>query len=205
MMMKPLRFVAIALTLSGCATVTPPVSGASSAPDAAVALGRLLAPLALPANAADLQGSEAWPGAYLSEDGGVVQVVFGRSAELRCGFTGRFTLTRQSNKAWLVSIDELSDGAMRYWGTAEVLPDAGGLILRLDLMVLEGTRSAELIVSGRIRRVSGRWQIEAFGTWNDGVEKHPVRVARGIGDRPILAEPDPAPPNRTRPTDRTLL
>ncbi len=197
--------LAAPLLISACATVVGPASGARSAPEAAVALARLLAPLAEPANTVDLVGSGAWPGAHLREDGGVVQVDFGRSAEARCGFTGRFTLTRQSDGTWLVSIDELSDGTRRYWGTAEVEPDSQGLTLRLDLVVLEGTRGAELVVSGRIRRVEGQWRIEAIGTWNDGLRKHPVRVARNLAAQPRITSPPPTPPGGDAAADKSLL
>ena len=186
--------------LCACATVSADPPPDRTAPQAAMALGRLLQPLASDA-AYDLVESEAWPGAQLREDGGVVQVDFGRTAELRCGFRGRFTLTRQNDGSWLVSIDELSDGKLRYWGTAEVQPDAGGLVLRLDLVVLDGTRGAELIVSGRIRRVAGRWRLEAEGVWNDGVHKLPVRVAQGLSERPRIA----APPTDGPVSDSSLL
>ena len=190
------------LGVTACATVAPDAPSTSRvAPEAAVALGRLLAPLATPSVADNLVGSSAWPGAQMREDGGVVQVDFGRPAEVRCGFRGRFSLTRQSDRSWLVSIDELSDGKLRYWGTAEVQPQANGLTLRLDLVVLEGTRGAELIVSGRIRRVAGRWRLEAEGTWNDGVSKTPVRVARGLVAKPRLTHPR----NEEGPSDSSLL
>ncbi|MEM7676457.1 MAG: hypothetical protein AAF449_10685 [Myxococcota bacterium] len=165
-----------------CATVSAEPDEAPRAPDAAVALGRLLAPLATPSIARDLVGASAWPGAQMRKNGGVVQVELGSAAEIHSGFRGRFSLTQQADASWLVSIDELSDKRLRYWGTAEVQPDASGMLLRLDLVVIEGTRGAELIVSGRIRRVAGRWRLEAKGIWNNGVTQTPVHIARSLAE-----------------------
>ena len=160
-----------------------------AAPDVALALGRLLAPLASPEVAADVVRSSAWPGAQIREEAGVVQVDFGRSAQLHCGFAGRFTLTRHDEQVWRVQIDELSDGRLRYWGTAEVRPDGRGLLLRLDLLVLEGSRGAELIVSGRIRRVEGRWRLEAEGVGDTGMSRISIRAARRLAARPRWSHP----------------
>ncbi len=201
--MSASRTLAFALSISvasACATAPPPPND-DVAPTAAVALGRLLAPLATPEVSNDLVGSSAWPGAQVREERGVVQVDFGRPAELKCGFRGRFTLTRHRDAGWRVNIDELNDGRLRYWGKAEVRPESHGLMLRLDLVVLEGTRGAELVVSGRIRRVEGRWHLEAEGTWNDGTQQVPVRVAKGLQPSPRLTRPRSPPPR----TDRSFL
>ncbi|MEL7371029.1 MAG: hypothetical protein AAFN74_19065 [Myxococcota bacterium] len=184
-----------------CATVVAEPDDAQRAPEAAVALGRLLAPLATPSTARDLVGSEPWPGAQMRKNGGVVQVDFGPAAQTRCGFRGRFSLTQQADASWLVSIDELSDKGLRYWGTAEVHPDATGMMLRLDLVVLEGARGAELIVSGRIRRVAGRWRLEAEGVWNNGMTEVPVRVAQAL----VVPAGARRAPNRAMLTDSSFL
>lgn len=184
--MSKLRWVAVIWLLAGCATVGPKAGHDGVASKAAVALGRLLAPLASPETSNDLVGSLAWPGAAVREDGGVIQVELGPRAEARCGFRGRFTVTQQTDQSWLVSVDELQDGRLRYWGTAEVQPDGHGVTLRLDLVVLDGTRGAELVVAGRIVRVAGQWRLHAEGTWNDGIRKVPVRVMRALVANPQL-------------------
>ena len=204
--MMSFRWSAVAVSIcAACATVVKEPTEAGSAPDVAVALARLLSPLASEAVTADLVGSNAWPGARLREDGGVVQVDFGQAAEARCGFFGRFTLTRHQDRSWLVSIDELRDGDLRYWGTAEVAPSDDGLTLSLDLLVLEGNRGAELIVSGRIRRVEGRWRIEAVGTWNDGARTQAVRIAKGLLARPSRTPPPRRSPSARSASDKSLL
>lgn len=204
--MMSVRTCAVAISIcTACATVVNESDQAAAAPEVAMALGRLLSPLASEAVTADIVGSNAWPGARLREDGGVIQVDFDQVAEVRCGFQGRFTLTRHEDASWLVSIDELRDGNLRYWGTAEVAQSPDGLTLQLDLLILEGSWGAELIVSGRIRRVQGRWRIEAEGTWNNGARTQSVRIAKGLVVAPQLPLPSPGSPSEPAMTDKSWL